>query len=117
MPKPRRRATALAVGAAALFGVGTSVQAGWLLVLSSILLGAAVAGLLLPLRMVRDVAVERRGPDEAFQGDDVMVELIVTNRGRPMKLGLEVEDPHVARARVLVPPLGPGEREIGRAHV
>lgn len=110
MPRPRRRAAALAVGAAALFGVGTSVQAGWLLVLSSILLGAAVAGLLLPLRMVRDVAVERRGPDEAFQGDDVMVELIVTNRGRPMKLGLEVEDPHVARARVLVPPLGPGQR-------
>ncbi|HEX9716635.1 MAG TPA: DUF58 domain-containing protein [Actinomycetota bacterium] len=110
MPRPRRRAAALAVGAAALFGVGTSVQAGWLLVLSSILLGAAVAGLLLPLRMVRDVEVERRGPDEAFQGDDVMVELIVTNRGRGMKLGMEVEDPHVARARVLVPPLGPGER-------
>ena len=112
MPRPRRRAAALAVGAALLFGVGTSVQAGWLLVLSSILLGAALAGLLLPLRMVRDVEVERRGPDEAFQGDDVMVELIVTNRGRPMKLGLEVEDPHVARARVLVPPLGPGEQVV-----
>jgi uncharacterized protein (DUF58 family) len=110
--RPRRRAGALAVGAALLFTVGTSVQAGWLLVLSSILLGSAVAGLLLPLRMVRGIDVERRAPEEAFQGDDVTVEVVVSNRGRGMKLGLELEDPFVSRTRMLVPPLGPGEKAV-----
>lgn len=112
MPRPRRRIAALVVGAALLFTVGTSVQAGWLLVLSSILLGAAIAGLLLPLRMVRGVNVERRAPEEAFQGDLVSVELTVRNAGRGMRLGLEVEDSHLARTRMVVPPLGPGDRAV-----
>ncbi len=112
VPRPRRRIGALVVGAALLFTVGTSVQAGWLLVLSSVLLGAALAGLLLPLRMVRGVRVERRAPEEAFQGEVVAIELTVTNRGRGMKLGLEVEDPHVARTRMIVPPLGAGDRTV-----
>jgi uncharacterized protein (DUF58 family) len=110
--RPRRRAGALALGAVLLFTVGTSVQAGWLLVLSSILLGSAVAGLLLPLRMVRGIHVERRTPEEAFQGDDVTVDVVVSNQGRGMKLGLELEDTHVSRTRMLVPPLGPGERAV-----
>jgi len=112
VPRPRRRIGALIIGAALLFTVGTSVQAGWLLVLSSVLLGAALAGLLLPLRMVRGVRVERRAPEEAFQGEVVAIELTVTNRGRGMKLGLEVEDPHVARTRMMVPPLGAGDRTV-----
>ena len=112
MPRPRRRIAALTVGAALLFTVGTSVQAGWLLVLSSVLLGAAVAGLLLPLRMVRGVSVERRAPEEAFQGDLVSVELTVRNAGRGMRLGLEIQDPHLSRTRMLVPPLGPGDRAV-----
>ena len=112
MPRPRRRIAALTVGAALLFTVGTSVQAGWLLVLSSVLLGAAVAGLLLPLRMVRGVSVERRAPEEAFQGDLVSVELTVRNAGRGMRLGLEIVDPHLSRTRMLVPPLGPGDRAV-----
>jgi len=103
--RPRRRIAALVLGAALLFTVGTSVQAGWLLVLSSILLGAAIAGLLLPLRMVRGVSVERRAPEEAFQGDLVSVELTARNTGRGMRLGLEIQDPHLSRTRMLVPPL------------
>jgi uncharacterized protein (DUF58 family) len=110
--RPRRRIAALVVGAALLFTVGTSVQAGWLLVLSSILLGAAIAGLLLPLRMVRGIHVERRAPEEAFQGDLVSVELTVSNAGRGMRLGLEIEDPHLSRTWILVPPLGPGDRAV-----
>jgi uncharacterized protein (DUF58 family) len=112
VPRPRRRIAALVVGAALLFTVGTSVQAGWLLVLSSILLGAAIAGLLLPLRMVRGVTVERRAPKEAFQGDLVSVELTVRNAGRGIRLGLEIEDPHLARTRMVVPLLGPGDRAV-----
>jgi len=112
VPRPGRRIAALVVGASLLFTVGTSVQAGWLLVLSSILLGAAIAGLLLPLRMVRGVSVERRAPKEAFQGDLVSVELTVRNAGRGMRLGLEIEDPHLARTRMVVPLLGPGDRAV-----
>jgi len=112
VPRPGRRIAALVVGTSLLFTVGTSVQAGWLLVLSSILLGAAIAGLLLPLRMVRGVSVERRAPKEAFQGDLVSVELTVRNAGRGMRLGLEIEDPHLARTRMVVPLLGPGDRAV-----
>jgi uncharacterized protein (DUF58 family) len=100
------------VGAALLFTVGTSVQAGWLLVLSSMLIGAAIAGLLLPLRMVRGVKVERRAPEEAFQGDLVSVEVTVSNARRGMRLGLEIQDPHLSRTRMAVPPLGPGDRAV-----
>ncbi len=102
----------MVLGAVLLFVVGTSVQAGWLLVLASILLGAAVVGALLPGRMVRGVRVERRAPPEATQGAEALVELIVTNAGRATKLGLEIDDPHLARARVLVPPLAPGDRVV-----
>jgi len=110
--RPRRRIAALVLGAALLFTVGTSVQAGWLLVLSSILLGAAIAGLLLPLRMVRGVKVQRRAPGEAFQGELVSVELTVSNTGRGTRLGLEIQDPHLSRTRIPVPPLGPGDRAV-----
>lgn len=104
----RRRATALVAGAVALFLVGTNVQAGWLLVLSSLLLGAAAAGALLPRRMVRDVAVTRRAPPEAFVGDRVPIDLVVANRGRGLKLSITVRDPHVAPASVFVPAIEPG---------
>ena len=112
MPRPRRRAAGLAFGALLLFTVGTSVQAGWLLVLSSVLLGSVIAGMLLPLRMVSGVHLERRAPAEAFQGDEIQIEISVTNTGRGTKLGLEIEDPHVARARLVAPALAPGERVV-----
>jgi uncharacterized protein (DUF58 family) len=109
---PRRRAAGLAFGAILLFVVGTSVQAGWLLVLSSVLLGACIAGAFLPIRGVRDVEVARRAPASASQGDEVHVELVAVNRGRGIKPGLELEDRHVAAVRVTVPSLGPGERVV-----
>ncbi|HZP91183.1 MAG TPA: DUF58 domain-containing protein [Actinomycetota bacterium] len=112
MPRPRRRAWGLVVGAALLFTVGTSVQAGWLLALASALLGAAIAGWLLPVRMASGLEVERRAPAEAFQGDEVAVELTIVHRGQGVRLGLEVEDEHVARTRVALPSLAPGERVV-----
>ncbi|HZP90415.1 MAG TPA: DUF58 domain-containing protein [Actinomycetota bacterium] len=112
MPSPRRRAWGLVVGAALLFTVGTSVQAGWLLALASALLGAVIAGSLLPVRMVSGLEVERRAPGEAFQGDEVAVELVVVNRGRGVRLGLEIDDAHLGRTRVAVPSLAPGERAV-----
>ncbi len=110
MVRPRRRAAGLLVGAAVLFAVGTSVQAGWLLLLSALLLGVGLVGFLLPGRMVRGLEVERRAPAEAFQGDEVPVEVVVANRGRWTKLSVELEDRHVAHTLLFVDRVGPGER-------
>jgi uncharacterized protein (DUF58 family) len=110
--RPRRRALGLAFGAVLLFVVGTSVQAGWLLAIASCLLGAVIAGLILPRRMVRGIEVERRAPAEAFQGDEVRVDLVVTNRSRGVRLALELRDEHLALARAFLPRLRPGERFI-----
>jgi uncharacterized protein (DUF58 family) len=112
MPRPRPRAAALAGGAVVLFGVGTSVQAGWLLALASCLLGAIVAGLWLPRRMVRGVALERRAPAEAFQGDEVRVSLVAANRSGGVRLALDLVDEHLERTRAFVPALAPGQTVV-----
>lgn len=109
-PAPTKRFFGLAVGAAVLFSIGTNIQSGWLLVLSSLLTGAAVAGYALSARMVRGIEVVRHAPAEAFQGAPVNVELQVANVGRGMKLSVVLEDDHLAPATVLVPTLRPGER-------
>jgi uncharacterized protein (DUF58 family) len=110
LPRPGRRALGLTLGSILLFVIGTNNQAGWLLVMSSLLMGAAVAGTVLPLLLVRHVEVERRSPTEAFQGEDVRIEIEVGNRGRGPKLSLAVEDPHVRPTTMWISHLGPGER-------
>jgi uncharacterized protein (DUF58 family) len=92
VPRPRKRAAGLVVGAAILFAVGTNVQAGWLSVLAAILLGATAGGWLLPMRMVRGIGVELRAPAWVQQGDRVTVSSILSNPGRGLRLGLEVDD-------------------------
>jgi uncharacterized protein (DUF58 family) len=106
----RPRAAGLIVGALILFLVGTNVQAGWLFVIAALMLGAAVAGIALPARMVRGVEVTRRAAERAFQGDALRVELTITNRSRGMRASLLVRDPFVADAEVFVSHLAPGER-------
>jgi uncharacterized protein (DUF58 family) len=106
---PRRRGVGLVLGSALLFAVGTSVQAGWVLVVSAVVLGTAVAGALLPLLFVGGVAVERRAPAEAFQGDDVEIETVVTGRSRGIRLGVDVVDAFLSADRLAVPSLARGE--------
>lgn len=103
MPRLRPRAAGLVFGAALLFAIGTSVQAGWLLVLSSCLLGTTIAGMVLPLRMLRGLEVERRAPAEAFQGDRIGIDLVVVNRSAGARLALLVHDEHVAPSTAFVP--------------
>jgi len=110
VPRLRKRALGMTIGAAVLFFLGTNVQAGWLFVIAALLMGAVVAGVALPGRMVRRLEVERHAPAEVHQGEDVLVELRVTNRGRGMRLGVVASDPFLAAVNVAVPPLGPGER-------
>jgi uncharacterized protein (DUF58 family) len=106
----RPRAAGLVIGALTLFVVGTNVQAGWLLVLAALLLGAALAGALLPARMVRGLTVARDAPQRAFQGDVVRVELEVTNRSRGLRASLFVRDRFVSDTEAFVAVLAPGER-------
>jgi len=107
---PRRRGGGLLFGALLLFAIGTSVQAGWVLVLSAVVLGTAIAGAVLPSLFVRRVDVERRAPAEAFQGDDVEVDLLVSSRSRGIRLGVDVADAFLAVGRVAVPSLVRGEQ-------
>jgi len=102
----RRRAAGLVVGAILLFLVGTNVQSGWLLVLSALVLGAALSGLVLPWFVVRGITAHRRAPAEAFVGDEVRVDLVVTNTTRRSKLWVLVRDSHIAPASAFVPGLG-----------
>jgi uncharacterized protein (DUF58 family) len=92
-----------------LFLVGTNVQSGWVFVLCALLLGVAGAGVVLPLRVVRGIHVERRAAREVFPGDDLRVDLVVTNRSRKPKLSVTIRDPHVQLAAVFLPSIRPGE--------
>jgi uncharacterized protein (DUF58 family) len=73
------RAAAMLGGAVLLFGVGTNVQAGWVLVIAALLLGTLVAGIVLPLGSVRGIEVARHVPRRATAGQKVPVTISVTN--------------------------------------
>jgi uncharacterized protein (DUF58 family) len=98
------------LGAALLFAVGTSVQAGWVIALAAVVLGTGIAGVLLPARFVRGVGVTRRAPAEAFQGDEVEVEYVVETRTRGVRLGVDIVDGFLSPGRVAIPPLARGDR-------
>ncbi|MEX2275340.1 MAG: DUF58 domain-containing protein [Actinomycetota bacterium] len=110
MPRPTKRFAALVGGSVLLFLIGTNVQSGWLFVLSALLLGAALSGLVLPWWMVRDIRVTRSAPSEATQGRPVRVRLDVENGGRGMRYFVELEDAHLASTRLFVASIAPTER-------
>jgi len=109
---------ALVGGAAVLFILGTNVQAGWLFVLSALLLGTVLAGALLAGRMTRGVRVERRVPADVHQGDEAYVELVVENPTGGLRTGIVVDDAMFGPASFEVGTLRPGERvELGAVRV
>src|SRR5919197_1288552 len=110
----RRRGIGLVGGSVLLFLAGTNIQSGWLFVLSSLLLGAAVGGAVVPALMVRGLSVERDGPEEGFVGDGVPVALTVSNRTSGTKLSVTVRDPHIAPASVFFPKIGGGLSVVAR---
>jgi uncharacterized protein (DUF58 family) len=93
-----------------LFLIGTSVQAGWLFVIASLLLGATVAGLMLPLVTLHGLAAELEVPDEAEQGIGTIVDLHLANRGRSVRWSVVAKDGHLADAEVVITAIRPGER-------
>jgi uncharacterized protein (DUF58 family) len=106
----RKPAASLLGGAAVLFVIGTNVQAGWLFVLSALLLGAVVAGIVMPFAALRRLEVEVVAPAEAGQGGEAFVDLCLTNRGRGTRWAIVVADPHLSPVELFVPSVGPGER-------
>ena len=110
MPRLRKRAFGLLVGAGVLFFIGTNVQAGWLFVLSALMLGAFAAGWLLAIRGASGIEFARRVPDRVHQGDEVLIDVAVTNAGRRTRRGIVVRDPHLDAVDIWVGSIRPGER-------
>jgi uncharacterized protein (DUF58 family) len=106
----RKRAGGLALGAAVLFLIGTNVQAGMLFVLAALLLGALVAGLVLPFAALRGLSAEIAAPDEAEQGPATTVDLSLVNGGRGARWSVLAADEHLEHAEVFVPVIRPGAR-------
>jgi uncharacterized protein (DUF58 family) len=112
LPRPRRRAAGLLGGSFLVFAVGTNVQAGWLFVLASLLMAVAVAGWVLPARMIRGVSGERRAPPHAYQGDDVLVDVVVRGDPRHARISLVITDPFVAPTRLFLSHLDGAEEVV-----
>src|SRR3954463_3117925 len=106
----RRRAAGLIVGAVVLFVIGTNAQAGCLFVLAALLLGTAVAGIVVPLVALRGLEVELTAPAETRQGVGTGVRLAVTNRKRAVRWGIVAHDLHVGGANMYLGAVRPGER-------
>ncbi len=96
------------MGALLLFGVGTNVQAGWVLAVAALLLGILVAGLVLPLRALNGIDVTRSTPRTAFAGQPVGVSLHITNSSRQMRSLFRVSDDFCGRAHAVVETSLPG---------
>lgn len=107
--RPTRRLVMLGLGALALFGVGTNVQAGWVLAIAALLAGALVVGTVLPLRGLRGVEVARRAPRSASASRPVPVSLFVTNTSRRARGLLRLTDDFCGTGAAVVPFLRAGQ--------
>ena len=110
MPRLRKRAVSLLLGAILLFFLATNVQTGWLYVLSALLLGAFAAGWAIPTWGLRGLEVVRDGPDRVHQGEDAVVDVTVSNRRRGTRRGVLLRDPHLEVTTLWVGTIRAGER-------
>ncbi|HUL85488.1 MAG TPA: DUF58 domain-containing protein [Actinomycetota bacterium] len=106
----RKRAGGLLIGAAVLFLIGTMVQAGWLYVISAMLLGAVAAGLVLPFAALRGLHAALDAPADASQGGEATIELQLENRRRGVRWGVRVHDEHLQPTELFLPSVRPHER-------
>lgn len=107
--RPTKLAGALVFACLILFAVGTNVQAGWLIVLTALVLGALAAGLVLPALAVRGIEVARLAPESAFAGDRVEVSLVVRSRAPSARGLVLVRDRFLGTGAAVVPRLAAGE--------
>jgi len=107
--RPTKIAFGLVGGAVILFGVGTNVQAGWVLVLAAMLLGICAAGAVLPFVALRGVVVEREAPATARAGEAVPVSVTVRNASRGLRGLVGVRDSFCGEGWAVVDVLRPGQ--------
>jgi uncharacterized protein (DUF58 family) len=106
----RKRAAGLLFGAAVVFLMGTNAQAGWLLVISAVLVGAVLAGTVLPLLGLRDLRAEIVAPDEATQGEPVLVVVRLALDARGVRWGIRLRDGHLTETDSYVDAVRSGDR-------
>ncbi|HVE92404.1 MAG TPA: DUF58 domain-containing protein [Actinomycetota bacterium] len=107
--RPTRLAFLLVLGAVILFGAGTNVQAGWVLVVAALLLGFVLAGLALPFLALRGLEVVRQAPVRAQAGQGVRATLVVRNRSRGIRGLVKVDDDFLGPATAVAGVLRPGQ--------
>ena len=106
----RKRAAGLLFGAGVVFLMGTNAQAGWLLVIAALLVGAVLAGVVLPIVGLRGLRAEVTAPDEATQGEPVLVDVRLAHGGRGVRWGVHVRDHHLAATGSYADAVRAGER-------
>ncbi len=85
------------------FLIAVNVQAGFLFIITSILISLIVVSYLVPIISVRNVEVKRVVPPEAFEFEEVPVELIVKTKSRWPRLLLQVSDTLFLEKEHLIP--------------
>jgi uncharacterized protein (DUF58 family) len=83
------------------FGAATNTMAGWLYVMSGVMLALLVVAALLPPRMLRSLSVERQPIRPLMAGDVMTVRLLVHNASSASRDLIQVQDllPMVLKSR------------------
>ncbi|GBF78666.1 DUF58 domain-containing protein [Aphanothece sacrum] len=79
------------------FGAATNTMAGWLYVMSGVIVALLGLGAVLPVRSLNHLSLRRLPISPVSAGDDLTIELIIENREKNPKTLLQVRDliPHV----------------------
>jgi len=78
--------------AASLFLIAINVQAGFLFIISSVLIAILIVSYAVPIISLRSVRITRVLPAEAFEFEEIPVELAVKNTGWLPRFLLRIED-------------------------
>ncbi len=88
--------------AVSLFLIAVNVQAGFLLVISSALVAILIVSYAVPAISIRSVEISRVLPSEAFEFEEIPVELRVKNNGWLPRFLLRIEDGFVGGGKHVV---------------
>jgi uncharacterized protein (DUF58 family) len=104
---PTREGAAVLVLAGAVFLLATNLLSGLLFVLDALLVSCALVGFVTAAWPLRGLAARRRAPGRGVEGEPLAIEVELSARRAGRFLVVEDGWPG-ARARALVPHLGPG---------
>lgn len=74
------------------FAAATNTLAGWLYVISGVMLAIVIIGALLPMRSIRNLEIQRQPIDPISAGEDCAIELLLKNPTTAPKSLLQVRD-------------------------